>query len=281
MRIKNITKFILFTVLSILILPTTLLFAQTTPPQVDYTVLQDLPGISGPTSLQNYLPSAFNLAVGIAVGLAFVMIVYGGVMYATSDALSNKSAGRDAIENAVWGLLLVIGAYTILYTINPQILNFDLNIKRTVAQNTTVQPITVVSGNCTNCVQIAGLKSGSIGARSNNNISSAMLPKIMTLDAALAAKNISWVITEAYPPWGTVSHRSVCHTNGTCIDAHPINQSAGYLNEFSAAALAAGASKVDYEVKTQAEKDLLIQQKYTGSIIVVPWISGPHFSVYN
>jgi hypothetical protein len=111
----------------------------------DYAVLVNLPGTTVPctvrdsngrpvnaacTDLSRYLPTAFNLAIGIAVGLAFVMIVYGGVMYATSDALSGKAAGREALENALWGLLLVISSYLILQTINPRMLDFTLNIQQ-------------------------------------------------------------------------------------------------------------------------------------------------------
>lgn len=283
MKKTLIKNFLALYILSLLVLPSFVkIEAQAQPPQpVDYTVLQDLPGISGAVNLQTYLPNAFNLAVGIAVALAFVVITYGGVLYATSDALTGKTQGREYIENALWGLLLVIGAYTILSTINPQIMTFDLNIRRTTAQNTTAQPITVTLGNCTNCVPITGLQSGTIGPRSNNTISSAMLPKIMALDSALSTRNISWVISEAYPPWGTVQHQSTCHTSGTCIDAHPINQSAGYLNEFYQAATAAGMSRVEYEVQTTQERDLLVRQGYTGRIIVEPRITAPHFSVYN
>ena len=36
-----------------------------------------------------------------------------------------------------------------------------------------------------------------------------------------------------------------------------------------------------YEVKTQAEKDTLIKNGVTGNIIVVSWVTGPHFSVYK
>ena len=104
------------------------------PTNNDYTVLAPLPGIGdtagGKTTFPTYLNAAFNLAIGIAAGLAFAMITYGGIMYATSDAISGKSQGREYIENALWGLLLVIGAYTILYTINPQILNFNLSFAR-------------------------------------------------------------------------------------------------------------------------------------------------------
>ncbi len=96
----------------------------------DYTVLAPLPGIGPTTNLHDYLPNAFNLAIGIAAGMAFVVITLGGAMYATTDAISGKAQGKEWITNAIWGLLLVIGAWIILNTINPQILKFDLIINR-------------------------------------------------------------------------------------------------------------------------------------------------------
>ena len=103
----------------------------------EYTLLAPLPGIGidpnctvdCKTDLQRYLPGAFKLIIGIAAALAFVMITFGGMTYVVSDSINGKEDGRAYITNAVWGLVLVIGAYTILYTINPQILNFDLTIK--------------------------------------------------------------------------------------------------------------------------------------------------------
>ncbi len=107
----------------------------------DYVVLAPLPGIGdgnsgGKTTLETYLPNMFNLMVGIAAALAFIMITWGGVMYATSDALSSKTDGKKFIEDAVWGLLLVIGAWIILNTINPQILNFNLILPKSTIQTT-------------------------------------------------------------------------------------------------------------------------------------------------
>lgn len=100
----------------------------------DYEVLAPLPGIgdtaAGTSNLNTYLPAAFNLTVGIAIALAFIVITFGGVTYATSDALSGKQNGRELITNALWGMLLVIGSYTILYSINPQMLNFDILFAR-------------------------------------------------------------------------------------------------------------------------------------------------------
>lgn len=104
----------------------------------DYTVLAPIPCTttgdanctnSGTTAtLQSYLPGAFRLAIGLSAVLAFIVITYGGILYATSDAISGKETGREYITNAVVGLLLVIGAWAILYTINPKMLEFNLTL---------------------------------------------------------------------------------------------------------------------------------------------------------
>ena len=99
-----------------------------------YTVLAPLPGVGNnaakTTTLTDYLPAIFKLSIGIAAVLAFVMITFGGITYMTTDAIGGKSRGREYITNALWGLLLVIGAWVILNTINPQILSFDLFLKK-------------------------------------------------------------------------------------------------------------------------------------------------------
>ncbi len=108
----------------------TLAYAQT---DNGYTPLAPLPGIGEggtKTTLSSYLPAVFNLSIGIAAVMAFVVITFGGIVYATSDAIQGKEDGKRWVTNAVWGLLLVIGAYAILYTINPKILEFNLSLKR-------------------------------------------------------------------------------------------------------------------------------------------------------
>lgn len=123
--LKGFKKIILFFVLVLFVVIPKFTFADLT----NYTTLVSLPEIGSQTNFQEWLPKAFNLTIGIAVALAFVMITIGGVMYATSDAIYSKSEGRKYVENALIGLLFVIGAYVILYTINPQILNFNLTIE--------------------------------------------------------------------------------------------------------------------------------------------------------
>ncbi len=74
-----------------------------------------------------YIPKVFTLAIGVAGALAVIMIMIGGIEYITSDTIGGKSDGRQRINNAMIGLLLAIGAYIILYSINKNALEFDLD----------------------------------------------------------------------------------------------------------------------------------------------------------
>ncbi len=141
-NILNTFKKICFVfVLGVIVIVPKFTFADLT----NYTTLVSLPEIGGQTNFQEWLPKAFNLTIGIAVALAFVMITIGGVMYATSDAIYSKSEGRKYVENALIGLLFVIGAYVILYTINPEILNFNLTIESPQVSAPTGQTTTTTS----------------------------------------------------------------------------------------------------------------------------------------
>ncbi len=99
----------------------------------DYTLLAPIEGLSkgdGTTDLTTYIKGAFNLAIIIGSMLAFVMITYGGIIYATTDALAGKETGRGYITDAIVGLLLVLSSWVILYTINPNMVSFDLSLIR-------------------------------------------------------------------------------------------------------------------------------------------------------
>lgn len=121
-------KKILLTTMCLVVVTTMVFFVFSTIYAAEYTLLTPLPGTvdNAPIKLGDYLPAVFNLAIGIAAVMAFVAITWGGITYATSDAITGKAQGREWITNAIWGLLLVIGAWVILYTINPQILKFNL-----------------------------------------------------------------------------------------------------------------------------------------------------------
>ena len=85
-----------------------------------------------------YLNLMIKLFIGICAVLAVIMIVMGGIEYMTSELPGLKSDGKGKITNAILGLILALGAWTLLNTINPNILNTDLS---SLAEVTVTVPI--------------------------------------------------------------------------------------------------------------------------------------------
>ena len=73
------------------------------------------------------LPSIFNLGIAAAVVLAFIMIVWGGILYMTTDSWTGKKDGIAKITNSLYGLGIALVAWIALYTINPNLVNFNNN----------------------------------------------------------------------------------------------------------------------------------------------------------
>lgn len=249
--------------------------------QNEYTVLAPLPGTTncdvGPgcdqTSLQKYLPAIFNLSIGIAAAMAFVAITWGGILYATSDAIMGKEQGKEWITNAVWGLLLVIGAWAILNTINPNILEFNLSLERPSIK-TGAPNISVGTGVCLNCLSLTA-SNIPVKPGAGTTVAGSLQPRLIELNARLGGGG--WQVTEAYPP--TRAHQNSCHGTGTCVDANVLVSNPSNINAFARAARQSGLTPV-YEVKTQSEKDTLIASGVTATIDVEPSITAPHFSLY-
>ena len=75
----------------------------------------------------NYVPGFYLFALTVGGVLALGAIVYGGILYAASAGdPSKQSEGREWIWSALIGLLLLAGAYIVLYTINPDLVNLTL-----------------------------------------------------------------------------------------------------------------------------------------------------------
>ena len=74
--------------------------------------------VEGPAS---YIRTLYNFGLGFGALLAILMIVIGGVQYTVSEAVGNKQDALDRIKSAIWGLALLLAAFIILNTINPQL----------------------------------------------------------------------------------------------------------------------------------------------------------------
>ena len=80
----------------------------------------------GAGRLGSFLSQAFQFGLAIAAALAVIMIVWGGVEIMLSESVFKKEDGKKKISDAIWGLLLALVSWLILFTINPDILNFKL-----------------------------------------------------------------------------------------------------------------------------------------------------------
>ena len=93
-----------------------------------YEPLAPLPGQQsiGTADTLGYLQAIINFSIGIAIILAVLMIVIGGIQYMASDAFTSKETAKEQITMAVWGLVIALGGYLLLYTINPDLITFRL-----------------------------------------------------------------------------------------------------------------------------------------------------------
>lgn len=105
-----------------------------------YEVLAPIPGTglegtidtkynkdTNPCPFGNYLNIMIKIIIGFAAVLAMVMIVSGGIQYMTSELVSSKEAGKEQIQHAIFGLIIALGSFLILNTINPKLLDACLN----------------------------------------------------------------------------------------------------------------------------------------------------------
>ena len=112
----------------------------------DYQLLTPLPDPSSPgnqittfdptndKALGHYLNVILKIFIGICAVLAMVMIVLGGIEYMTSELISSKESGKKKITGAIFGLILALGSYALLNTINPKLLITDVKIGDVIVQ---------------------------------------------------------------------------------------------------------------------------------------------------
>jgi hypothetical protein len=97
-----------------------------------------------------FIANFYQFALIIAGVLAFGIVVYGGIRYMTSAGNpSGASEGKEWIEAALLGLLLLAGAYFILKVVNPQLLNLNL-------PSLTAATVAPTTGTGTNSASVCG-----------------------------------------------------------------------------------------------------------------------------
>lgn len=92
-------------------------------PQGDgsYVLCESVGGIISQTqtNFAAFLREIYNLAFILAGTVAFVRIVYGGVLYSWSGVVDRKKEAMGIFKNVAIGMGLLMGSYAVLNTINP------------------------------------------------------------------------------------------------------------------------------------------------------------------
>jgi len=92
------------------------------------------------TGPAGFVANFYQFALMLSGVLAFGAIVYGGVKYVTAAGNpSGQSDGKQWIEGALLGLLLLAGAYIILNVINPDLVNLN------IVKNINLQSVNIKS----------------------------------------------------------------------------------------------------------------------------------------
>ncbi len=259
-----------------------------------YTPLAPIPELmdktGGQVDINSFIPGAIKLAISIASALSVIFIIYGGVLYITTDSMGGKSNAKDTIENAIMGLLLAIGSYAILYTINPKLVVFTINLTELKgtgidfdgANNGPVlTPTTEDLGKslegCNDCsefpVGVAYKPAQLNGCKMPGPcvINTELGFRLLELTEALKSKTptILFQVTESFPP--TRIHFASCQLynkpdSGHCVDANFAGGTyAGeggattvrLVREFITESKKLGLVSI-YEVTTESTRNLLV-----------------------
>jgi len=96
----------------------------------NYTLLEPIGDISNVETGEFglYLSEIFILSLQLATALAVLMISFGGFKYLTVESFIGKADAQKTINNAVIGLFILLTAWLLLSTINPDLVNQEFKI---------------------------------------------------------------------------------------------------------------------------------------------------------
>lgn len=91
--------------------------------------------------IAQYVSGLYTYALGIVGVVALGAIIFWGVAYTLAAGnASKKQDAIDGITQAIYGVLLLLGAYLILYTINPALVSLRAPGTRELFNIPTVSP---------------------------------------------------------------------------------------------------------------------------------------------
>ena len=116
----------------------------------DYILCESTGGLiqQRQTNFAAFLREMYTLAFILAGTVAFVRIVYGGVLYSWSGVTDQKKKAIGIFWNVATGMALLMGSYAVLNTINPALTILALpNVTMRRPQNSSVPTLPLSSLN--------------------------------------------------------------------------------------------------------------------------------------
>ncbi len=96
------------------------------------------------SDIGTYINAFYSYGLGAAALIAIVLIMVGGAQYILGSGIGSVEAGKKRIGNAVTGLVILLGAYLLLNTINPYLVNWK------TIKLPKIKPALFVQGSCNN-----------------------------------------------------------------------------------------------------------------------------------
>lgn len=103
---------------------------------VDYKLLEPLTGLTdeegltsvpvSPEGISDYFNQTYNFLLILIAITAVFYLIYGGMVYLTTDIANKQKQGKEIIIRVITGLIFVFTVWIILNSINPAILNNKL-----------------------------------------------------------------------------------------------------------------------------------------------------------
>ncbi len=109
----------------------------------DYDPLEPIPGTEGmdTSTLKGFLEGLFLFVLWSAGIASLFMLSIGGFWYMTSAGNTSRvTEAKNIIANALWGLVIVLITWLILYVINPDLVRIDLSSLNTLEVGTGYHP---------------------------------------------------------------------------------------------------------------------------------------------
>jgi len=89
-----------------------------------YTPMEQIPGFNAGTDFYSYISTVYNLGIWVVGISALLMISIGGFMYITAAGnATSMGKAKGVIGDALFGLVLALVSYLLLYIINPDLVN--------------------------------------------------------------------------------------------------------------------------------------------------------------